>query len=113
MIEANADVNVTDYDGNTPLHTKCAGELNKPLELEGIQMLHEYGAQLDRCNSNGETCFHVAARNGHTDVLQLLFDLDEQMVRESVGLSEQKSSEQSESTLAMALRSDHLDCAIW
>lgn len=113
LIESNADVNVTDYDGNTPLHTKCAGEINKPVELEAIQMLHEYGAQLDRWNLNGDTCFHVAARNGHTDVLQLLFELDEQTVRESVRLSEEKSNEQSESTLAMALRSDHLDCATW
>lgn len=83
------------------------------MELEAIQVLHEYGAQLDKCNLNGDMCFHVAARNGHTEVLQLLFELDEPTIRESTRLSEQKPNEQGESTLAMALRSDHLDCAIW
>lgn len=95
------------------MHTKCAGELNKPVELEAIQILHEYGAQLDKCNLNGDTCFHVAARNGHTEVLQLLFELDEPTVRESTRLAELRPNEHGESTLAMALRTDHLDCAIW
>ncbi len=107
------DVNAPDYDGNTPLHTKCAGEHNKPIELDAIQLLHEYGAELDKCNSNGETCFHLAAQNGHTDILKLLFELDETTVRESIRVSEQKVNQQNMSTLAFALRSDHLDTAIW
>lgn len=95
------------------MHTKCSGELNKPIELEAIQVLHEYGAELDKCNLNGETCFHLAARNGHTSILQLLFELDEQTIRESVQASEQKLNQKNLSTLALALHSDHLDTAIW
>lgn len=106
-------MNATDYDSNTPIHTKCTGELNKPIELEAIQVLHEYGAELDKCNLNGETCFHLAARNGHTNILQLLFDLDEHTVRESVQQAEQKFNQNHSSTLALALQSDHLDTAIW
>jgi len=112
-MESNADVNATDYDGNTPIHTKCTGELNKPIELNAIQVLHEYGAELDKCNLAGETCFHLAVRNGHTDILQLLFELDEQTIRESIQLSEQKLNQQTVSILALALRSDHLDAANW
>lgn len=106
-------MNATDHDGNTPLHTKCAGEYNKPLELHAIQILHEYGASLNKCNSNDETCFHIAARSGHTEILRLLFELGEGTVRESVRTVEQKLSPQNFSTLALAIRNDHLDTAKW
>jgi ankyrin repeat protein len=68
---------------------------------------------LDKCNTNGETCFQLAARNGHTEILQLLFELDENTVRESIRTLEQKTSPTNLSTLALALQSDHLDSAIW
>ncbi|CAF0870949.1 unnamed protein product [Rotaria sordida] len=113
LVESNADINAIDNDGNTPLHTKCAGEYNKPLELNAIRILHEYGAVLDKCNANDETCFHLAARNGHTEILQLLFELDEKTIREAVRVAEQKLSPQNLSTLALAVRYDHLDSAIW
>jgi ankyrin repeat protein len=83
------------------------------LELDAIQVLHEYGAELDRCNSNGETCFHLAAQNGHTEVLQLLLELDENIIRESIRVTEEKADQHNLSTLALALYSDHLDAAIW
>ncbi|CAF3574213.1 unnamed protein product, partial [Rotaria sordida] len=113
LVESNADINAIDNDGNTPLHTKCAGEYNKPLELNAIRILHEYGAVLDKCNANDETCFHLAARNGHTEILQLLFELDEKTIREAVRVAEQRLSPQNLSTLALAVRYDHLDSAIW
>ncbi|CAF1164045.1 unnamed protein product [Rotaria magnacalcarata] len=113
LIESNADVNATDHDGNTPLHTKCAGEYNKPVELHAIQVLHEYGASLEKCNSNDETCFHIAARNGHTEILRLLFELGEETVRASVRTVEQKLTPQNFSTLALAIHNDHLDAAKW
>jgi len=109
-MESNADVNAVDYEGNTPLHTKCAGEHNQTIDLNGIRILHEYGADVDGLNSNGETCFQLAAKNGHVDVLELLFELDEKKVRESNQLAQQKSSP---STLALALQYDHLDVASW
>ena len=112
-MEANADVNATDNEGNTPVHIKCAGEVGKPLELHAIQVLHEYGAELDKRNVSGETCFQVAARCGHTEVLQLLFELDETGIRESIQTAEQKTTPPQPSTLALALRSDHLDTATW
>lgn len=95
------------------MHTKCAGEYNKPLELNAIQILHEYGAALNKCNANDETCFHLAARHGHTEVLKLLFELDEMTIREAVRAIEQKQNQQNLSTLALAVRYDHLSTATW
>ena len=112
-MESEADVNATDNEGNTPLHTKCAGEVNKPLELNAIQVLHEYGAEIDRRNAAGETCFQLAARSGHTEVLQLLFELDETTIRESIQFEEQKPEYKQASTLASTLRTDHLETAVW
>ncbi|CAF2762566.1 unnamed protein product [Rotaria sp. Silwood2] len=113
LIESNADVNAVDHDGSTPLHTKCVGEYSKPIELNAIRILHEYGAVLDKCNANDETCFHLAARNGHTEILQLLFELGEIPIREAIRVAEQKSGPENLSTLALAVRFDHLDSAIW
>ncbi|CAF1627636.1 unnamed protein product [Adineta ricciae] len=113
LLECNADINATDAEGNTAIHAKCAGERNKPLELEAIRVLHEYGAELDRCNSKGETCFHLAARKGNTEVLQLLFELDETNMRESIQAIEQKPSEENISIVGLAIRSDHQDSAAW
>ncbi|UJR35409.1 hypothetical protein I4U23_028166 [Adineta vaga] len=113
LLECNADINATDSDGNTPIHAKCAGEHNKPLELEAIRVLHEYGAELDRCNLKGETCFHLAARKGNTEVLQLLFELDETNMRESIQTIEQKANQPNVSIVGLAIRSDHLDSAMW
>ncbi|CAF1414359.1 unnamed protein product [Adineta ricciae] len=113
LLECNADINATDADGNTAIHAKCAGERNKPLELEAIRVLHEYGAELDRCNSKGETCFHLAARKGNTEVLQLLFELDETNMRESIQAIEQKPNEENISIVGLAIRSDHQDSAAW
>lgn len=42
LIEYGANVNLTDLDGNTPLHSKCLGEKNKPSELESIEILLNY-----------------------------------------------------------------------
>jgi ankyrin repeat protein len=104
-------VNAIDHEGNTPLHSKCAGELNKPIELKAINVLHDYGAEIGKLNSNGETCFHLGARNGRTEVLQLLFELNEDTIRESVQTIEQQENKLS--ILALALRADHLESATW
>lgn len=95
------------------LHTKCAGEVNKPLELNAIRCLYEFSAELGKPNGNGETCFHVAARNGHTEVLKLLFDLDENAIRTAVQEIEEKNSATTSSLVASAVRSDHLETATW
>ena len=113
LLECNADINATDADGNTVIHAKCAGERNKPLELEAIRVLHEYGAELDRCNSKGETCFHLAAQKGNTEELQLLCEIDETKKRESIQAIEQKSNQENTSIVGLAIRSDHQDSAAW
>jgi ankyrin repeat protein len=42
LIEYGANVNLTDLDGNTPLHSRCLGENNKTSELEAIEILLNY-----------------------------------------------------------------------
>lgn len=112
-MESNADANATDNDGNTALHTKCAGEPNKPLELSAIRFLYDYGADLSKTNSHGETCFHIAAKNGHTEILKLLFELDEKSIRDAVQVAEENRTGVSPSLITLALRADHLETATW
>lgn len=68
---------------------------------------------MDVCNANDETCFHVASRHGHTEILRLLLDLGEKTIRETVRSVEQKENKQNLSTVALAICNDHLDTAVW
>ncbi len=57
-MEAGALVNVEDLEGNTPLHVKCYGEVNKPAEMEAINMLLECGAKIALRNSKVKVHVH-------------------------------------------------------
>ena len=46
LIDYGAEVNAGDLDGNSPLHVKSYGEKNKPSELEAIELLIYYKADI-------------------------------------------------------------------
>lgn len=46
LIDTGALVNISDDEGNSPLHVKCFGETNKPSEIDCIEMLIKDRARL-------------------------------------------------------------------
>ena len=46
LIDLGANVNATDCDGNTPLHARSFGERNQPSELDAIQLLIFFKADI-------------------------------------------------------------------
>ena len=67
-LQNGANLEATDYFGNTPLHLACMhGELDVAQYL-----LTSHGANLEATNSSGCTPLHWACLNGHVDVVQEL-----------------------------------------
>lgn len=60
-------VNLLDSKGNTALHH--AAEAGR---LATVRVLHSQGVNLDMCNKDGDAALHVAAFNGHGEVLKAL-----------------------------------------
>lgn len=60
--EPKSDVNATDDDGNTPLHTFCK-MFKSPSCEEHFQALIEKGAKVNSQNKHGETPLHMAVFN--------------------------------------------------
>ena len=46
LIDYGAEINAGDLDGNSPLHVKSYGDKNKPSELEAIELLIYYKADI-------------------------------------------------------------------
>lgn len=46
LVDFGCDCNAKDLDGNVALHLKCFGEKNKPSELEAIDLLLHYNADI-------------------------------------------------------------------
>jgi ankyrin repeat protein len=67
LLDAGADANVADKDGNSPLHiaTDCGI----------IRLLVESGAALDHSNNSGFTALHLRCMNKDTDAASLLLSL--------------------------------------
>ncbi len=63
LLRYNANVNVADYLGNTPLFYATENG-----NLEILKMLHEYGADGIKKNNNGVNCFQIAMNQDNRDV---------------------------------------------
>ena len=71
LIEA-ADTNlleITDANGNTPLHLAPEGESKAVVKL-----LVDHGASVTAVNSKGETSIHTAAQHESVEIMELLLD---------------------------------------
>lgn len=88
LILAGADPSLRNFRGNTALHLACAsGDLAcakaltdplYPMERNKLTLGQQVPAlpqNLEQRNYNGEMCLHVAAANGHVDLVRLLLRL--------------------------------------
>ena len=66
----DADVNVTDSTGETPLHKACTSGDLKILEL----LLKQNGIKISQKSKNGQTPLHIASRLGNLEAAKLLLD---------------------------------------
>lgn len=87
LIDKGADVNISDDDGNFPLHWALRGAtvdfiyrgvscvLKGPVKDEALlDMLSQNGADMDVCNKKGETLLHTALNSGDTSAALRLLD---------------------------------------
>jgi len=69
LLQAGADPNASDQDGNGPLHA-LVGFYSKEVESSARLLLLEFGAHQNRANRNGKTALDVwiaAGRSGVSD----------------------------------------------
>lgn len=69
LLQAGADLNATNIDGNNALWLACVGE-----GIETMDLLIRAGITLNHQNDNGATCLMYAASTGRHAVLQKLLD---------------------------------------
>ena len=87
LIDKGADVNISDDDGNFPLHWALSGAtvefqhrsvnvlLKGPVKDEKLlDILASSGADMDVCNKKGETLLHTALNSGDTPAALRLLD---------------------------------------
>lgn len=71
-IAAGANLRITDYSLNTPLHLAAKGP--SPHNIPSVKALLQAGATIEAKNEDNETPLHLAARSTNTDCIQLLID---------------------------------------
>ncbi|PFX17666.1 Histone-lysine N-methyltransferase EHMT1 [Stylophora pistillata] len=74
---AGCDLNLVDYENRTPIFDAVSNH-----KVKAIEYLVDCGAVLGTKDTKGMTCLHLAARQGHTDLIKLLlktgkFDINE------------------------------------
>ncbi|CAI5438376.1 unnamed protein product [Caenorhabditis angaria] len=73
LLGSGADIHVKGGElGQTALH--IAASLNGPESRDCAMMLLKSGGQPDVAQQDGETCLHIAARNGNKEIMRLLLD---------------------------------------
>lgn len=74
---AGCDLNLVDYENRTPIFDAVSNH-----KVKAIEYLIDCGAVLGTKDTKGMTCLHLAARQGHPDLIKLLlntgkFDMNE------------------------------------
>ena len=69
LLEAGADPNTADGNGNCPLHWAATRGFKST-----AQLLLDSGADIDKTDKRGQTPLYWAARIGHTDVVRMLLN---------------------------------------
>ncbi len=70
----NADFNVKDNKGMTPLHLISSQDILLPDHLESTKLLIKYGADINSIDKNNNSIFHTAVENCHYDIVKILLD---------------------------------------
>ncbi|KAK3602636.1 hypothetical protein CHS0354_034226 [Potamilus streckersoni] len=111
LIEAGANIDAQDSEGNTALHVKCYGETNASSELTCIEMLLNKGASMTIQNSRGLLPIHCCAMQGRVDVMRLMMRFDR---NSSIAMALNKEDQkQPPSLLHLAIANDFIQCAAW
>lgn len=69
LIDAKADLEITNIDGNTALWNACFGQ-----DYKCVELLVKAGIKLDSKNDNGVTALMYSASAGKEDMVKLLLE---------------------------------------
>lgn len=72
LLDKKADVNATDKNGLTPLHSAAFAELHGE---EIVELLVEKKANVNATDNKGRTPLHITAENGYKTVAKSLVNL--------------------------------------
>lgn len=73
LLDHGAEINITSYDGSTPLHTQVA-EGEEALEV--IELLLAHGANKQARDMDGKTPLDIARRREEVEIIELLTAVD-------------------------------------
>ena len=68
LLDAGADVNITNNENDTALHTACANGNEKSARL----LLQDKETSIEKKGGRGETCLMKACRYGHLQMVRAL-----------------------------------------
>lgn len=107
FLDAGAQVNESDTDGNTALHwavRQSSPENKGSVNCKTVQKLLSAGAKVLTCNKLGATPVHTAAGHGHFEALSLLLE------RESAGVNAMAATK--ETPLHYAVKNNRFLCTL-
>ncbi|XP_005093507.2 uncharacterized protein LOC101862335 [Aplysia californica] len=111
LMDNGANISAEDAEGNTCLHVKCYGEIEKPSEMDCIELLLAREASPVKRNNRSLLPIHCCAMQGRVDAMKLLLDYDK---GDSILKSLNNESDRNPpSLLHLALANDFLSCAEW
>ncbi|CAL1541164.1 unnamed protein product [Lymnaea stagnalis] len=111
LLENGAEVGVEDAEGNTCLHTKCYGEIDRPTDLKCISLLLEWGASVLKRNKKNLLPIHCCIMQGRVDAAAVLLgsDKDQTILKNC----HEETTDSPPSLLYLAVANNFLNCAQW
>ena len=67
LLDAGADLNVQDKNGDTALHWACMSG-----KIQAVKLLINAGADINCKNHEGDNCFDAAVKQDHHDIAKYL-----------------------------------------